>query len=291
MDRMKVYARFSLWFTEPVNEKDEKRYQEFKDNLKKYKTEYLIDFYRVPIASSEYQYAHEMAEKYPLQEDEEGEWLPGVYISESTLYEIDYDKKDYDKAVAYLVNFWYLSYLYEDESSDEYTAPCCDNPSWRGEICEIQNRPLIMPAKEFRKRQYAQLMHGYGVSEEVRGLLLENGAKEEDFTEIKNKQGKLVFYQLTPQNVIKGFIGDNEIPVEDECKNCGQKRYGYKEETKPYYISESTLKQLKALNRTEEMRGLELEPWYLVNKETYLLLKKHYKRIQFEPIFLKEDKW
>ena len=286
---MKVYARFSLWLTEPINKEEQKRYKEFVENMKAYETRSMMGFYIVPMTSSEYQYAHEMAKKFPLQEDKEGEALPGVYITESELFEIDYDKKDYEKAVAYLVNFWYLSYLYEDEGTDEYTAPCCDNPSWRGEICEIQNRPLIMPAKEFRKKQYVQLMHGYGVSEEVRELLLEHGANEKDFTEIRNKQGKLVFYQLTPQNIIKGFSEDNKIPVEDECKHCGQKRYGDKEKTKPYYISESTLKQLRVLNRTEEMSGIGLEPWYIVNKETYLLLKKNYKRIQFEPIFLKED--
>ena len=286
---MKVYVRFTIWNTKPISAEEEKRYEDFTNKMRKYKAKYLIDSFKVPMTSPEYEYAHEMAEKYPVQEDEEGETLPGVYISESTIIEIDYEKKDYEKAVAYCLNFWYIAYLYEDEGSDEYTEPCCENPNWNGEICEIQNRPLIMPAKEVYKKKYAQLMPGYGVSEEIRNLLLEHGAKKEDFTEIRNKQGKLIFYQVTPQNVIKGFIEDNDIPIEDECKSCGQKRYGDKKRTEPYYISKSTLEQLTVLNRTEEMSGLELEPWYIVNKETYLLLKKHYKKIQFEPIFLKEN--
>ena len=288
---MKVYAKFTLWFKENLNQEEKIRYEGFVEKMKPY-IEYKmksLNWYRVPITRPEYEYAHEMAEKYPVQEDEEGERLPGVYISESSIIEIDYEKKDYEKAVAYRLHFWYIAYLYEDEGSDEYTEPCCENPNWDGEVCEIQNRPLIMPAKEVYKKKYAQLMPGYGVAEEIRSLLLEHGAKQEDFTEIRNKQGKLIFYQVTPQNVIKGFIEDNDIPIEDECKNCGQKRYGDKKQTEPYYISKSTLEQLTALNRTEEMYGLELEPWYIVNKETYLLLKEHYKRIQFEPIFLKEN--
>lgn len=84
-------------------------------------------------------------------------------------------------------------------------------------------------------------------------------------------------------------------------------RYWYYKE--PFYISQKTLEQLVGLNQTKEQDGgyfdeeiaqkhlddgedmnTKLDPWYIVNKEVYNLLHKHYPRMQFIPIFLKEEK-
>ena len=73
----------------------------------------------------------------------------------------------------------------------------------------------------------------------------------------------------------------------DSCKNCGKECYESKGE--PYFISQNTLQQLKGLNQTKEMTGGVLEPWYIVNKETYKLLHKQYPRMQFIPIFQLEE--
>ena len=284
---------------EPITKEEEILYQEFVKKMEPYKDHEVecVIFYRIEITKPEYQYAHEIANRYKMSEQEfeeymekteVGTYIPGISVFESPFIRVKYEKKDYEKAVAYKINFLQGGYFYMEDERRDYIAPCCKEPSWKYFSCFAQAKKLVLTS-EVEKKAYARLPVGYGISKEIKALLLEHGANEKDFTEIRNKQGKLVCYQLTPQNIIKGFSEDNGISVEDECKHCGQKRYGDKEKTKPYYISESTLKQLTVLNRTEEMREFELEPWYIVNKETYLLLKKHYKRIQFEPIFLKED--
>ncbi|MBO8462979.1 MAG: hypothetical protein IAC13_03490 [Firmicutes bacterium] len=296
---MKIYASFQMIRLDPITKEEEVLYEEFIKRMEPYRKreiEYMI-FYQIEITKPEYKYAHEIAKKYEMTDQEFEEWMentevgtyiPGISVYESELIRVKYEKKDYERAVSYKINFLQGGYFYVEDERTDYIKPCCKQASWEFDTCLYQGQELILTS-EVEKKSYARLPIGYGVSEEVKKLLLEYGADEEDFTEIKNKQGKVVFYQLTPKNVITGFSSDNDISVEDECSHCGQKRYGDKEKTKPYYMSESTLRQLTMLNRTEEMSGLELEPWYIVNKETYLLLKKHYKRMQFEPIFLKEN--
>ena len=309
MNGLKQYEKYSIHCTSKKKE-DKQIYKEFKEKMKKYLVHEGMGLYRIPILSEDYQYAKKLSLKYAWDwsREDEMEDFPGVYITGDETIETDYTKKDYEQAVAYLVHFWYLAYLYEDIGVDEYEGTCCAQPKWNYATGIVQNTELQIPSAEFKNRKYAQLMKGYALGKEARDLLLEHElATEEDFQNVTNRKGGIVCYQLMPKNIIHGFTKDNNMKLVDKCEHCGMERYWYYEE--PYYISQDTLNQLVGLNQTKEQNGgyfdeeivrknLEngedmqtlLEPWYIVNKEVYTLLHKHYPRMQFIPIFLKEEK-
>lgn len=96
------------------------------------------------------QYAHDQALLYPPSDDIWDE-SPTMYIAESNLIQTEYDKCDFEKAVAYIVNFRYFAYDYEDLSSDEFVGSCCEAPAWSIDPCSIQCRNYMIPKLEFEK--------------------------------------------------------------------------------------------------------------------------------------------
>lgn len=305
---MKQYAKMHIDCTSR-KKADKQIYKEFKERMKKYLLDEDMELYRIPILSKDYQYAHELSKQYAWDwsRDDDMEDYPGLYITDSGIIETDYTRKDYEQAVAYLVNFWYISYTYEYISDSDYEGPCCEKPKWKYQNGLIQNKLYRIPASEFKNKKYAKIMFGYIVHEEVKQLLIDNHlASEQDFQKVITKKGETVCYQLKPENVITGFAQDNHMDVFDYCRNCGLIQVHFGEE--PYYMSKDTLKQLKGLNRTKETEGpifidksmtrtepfnseffSSLDPLYIVNKDTYNLLHANYPRMQFIPIFAKDE--
>ena len=307
MERVKQYEKYSIHCTS--KKKDDKQvYEEFKERMNKYLVHEGMGLYRIPILSEDYQYAKKLSLKYAWDwsREDEMEDFPGVYITGDETIETDYTKKDYEQAVSFVVNFWYIVYPYENNWVRDFEETCCDKPSWKYKTAMIQKKNSILPSSKFKKKKYAQLISGYVIAEEVRNLLLEHGlATKEDFWDVINRKGEIVCYQMMPKNVVHGFAQDNNMKLVDKCEHCGMERYWYYKE--PFYMSQRTLDQLVGLNQTiercggyfdeeelkrdlqngEDMRST-MEPWYIVNKEVYTLLHKHYPRMQFIPIFLKE---
>lgn len=280
----------------------QEKYEEFKKICANYCVDEDMQLYYIPMGSSEYEFAHDLALQYPFDGDVRDE-SPKFYVDEADYITFKYDKRDYERAVAYLINFWYFAYDYEDWSSDEFVGCCCGKPGWELEKCTVQTRNYRIPKSEFRKRKFAKLMLGYAVADEVRELLLTTKhASADDFREVTTKKGIHICYQIAPQNIIEGFMDENHANLVDVCSNCGMRRYNPCNE--PFCMSRKLVFQLRGLNRTKEMRGpvLEegedtidrnvertLEPYYIVNKDTYELLHKHYPRMQFIPIFPLEE--
>lgn len=295
---MQQYAKINISCTSR-KKVDKQIYKEFKERMKKYVLDEEMQLYKIPVLSEDYQYAHQLAQTYGRDEAiEDIEEYPGLYIMERGEFETEYNKKDYEQAVAYLVSFCYLAYPYETVSDSDYEGPCCEKPEWKRQEGLIQDKLYKIPKSEFKNRKYAQLMFGFAVHEEVKHLLIENQlASEHDFQKVITKRNETVCYQLKPENVITGFAKDNDMEVFDYCRNCGLPHVYFGDE--PHYMSETTQKQLKGLNQTRETHGpifrdekplfaALVEPWYIVNKDVYNLLHAHYPRMQFIPIFAKE---
>lgn len=282
--------------------------REFRDTCKRYLSldESQMQMYWIPEGTKEYIYAHEMSEKYPKPEnwDSYDSNIFFVAEGEGNDYIIRYSKEDFDAAVAYIVNFWYFADTYEDIPLAEPLFECCDKPSWKYVTGMIQKTNYRIPPKEFKTKKYAKLLPGYAVSKEVVDLLLaENAATMNDFLEVYDKsRKKIVSYQFAPENIFTGFAKDNNMILQDKCDNCGAENYT--DIDAPYYISESTLSQLKCVNVTKEYSGpiIEekekenakpdercsyLEPWIIVDKRTYTILHEKYPRMQFIPVFKK----
>lgn len=281
-------------------------HEEIQLKLKKYTTDKEKVMYWIAEGTEEYEYAHELAlnHTWDFDSDLEIEDNPGLYINESDVFITKYSKEDYKKAKAYLVNFWYFVYGYEDIPIHESLGDCCDSPSWKYVTGFKQNTHYRIPPSEFKNKKYAKLLPGYAVSEEVVDLLVDNGyATKEDFLEVYNKKrDKVVAYQIMPKHEITGFAEDNNMKLVDTCACCGLKRYQGVE--LPYCISEDTLQKMKGLNVTTEVKGPVIEesdmldpepeklgtfvePWIIVDKKVYELLYAHYPRMQFIPVFEK----
>ena len=274
---MKAYARINVTLEKGTKE-TKKIYKEFKEKMQKYLYSEEMELYRIPIDVEEYAYAKKLTDVYEDEKD-------GLEISDLGYLERVYTKKDYENAVAYRV--WFLQGAYNEyddvESEDEN---CCVENRKHGMCNMVQVRPQYLPKREFGKKNCAQLDYrGYAVSKEVRDDLIELGATEEDFWPVYTKKKEIVCYQLMPKHKVS--LGEvNGWQKEIVCPYCGYANY-HEDESQPILIDKQTLEELKVLNATEETLGGA--PMYLIiNKETYEFLTKKYKRMNFEPIFLKE---
>ncbi|MCR4732055.1 MAG: hypothetical protein K5819_02410 [Lachnospiraceae bacterium] len=274
-----------------------RNYTEFKNVCANYCEDDEMELYYIPLETAAYEYAHKLALLYPDKEDIWDE-SPALCVSEDDYICVEYNKKDYEDAVAYVINFYHFAYDYEDWSSDEFVGDCCGSPSWKIQNGMIQNRNYMIPKAEFGKKKYAKLMLGYAVADEVKELLCAEGlATERDFREVTTKKGEHICYQIIPENEVEGFMDENGAELVDICSNCGTKRYNLCKQ--PYRMSSALVSGLKGLNRTKELDGpileerdsagqegrVTLEPLYIVNKQVYQLLHTNYPKMQFIPIF------
>lgn len=273
---MKVYVRVSIYLENETRE-GRKIYNEFKNRMKKYNLEGMPS-YRVEIGSEGYNYVQSVI-KYCQNND------IGIDISDEGPSERVYNKKDYENAVAYRV--WFLQNSYNEyEDIEDVEEHCCEENRKYGLHNTIQVKPYYIPKREFGKKNCAQLDNcGYVVSKQVMDDLIQLGATEADFWPVYTKQKEIVCYQLMPQHEVslKKVNGWRKKVV---CPYCGYSNY-YEDGSQPIYIDKATLENLNVLNATEEKLG-GAPKYLLINKKTYNFLTAKYKRMNFEPIFLKE---
>ena len=204
---------------------------------------------------------------------------------------INYTKKDYRDAPAYLVRFGGFVYGYDEEEwIEKYYTPCCEVSHWYdGGGCGIQTGNYYVPKSQFRNKKYVITdMYDYAVNDDVKQLMLEHGAQEEDFLPILTKAEEIVFWQLTPKHTIYGMGETNGWKKIKGCRGCGKETY-LSNDYDCTRITPEIVGQLKAINRTSETFGRSFQPEIIINKELYTALKKEYPRMHFEPILLKEE--
>lgn len=151
---MKQYEKYSIHCTSKKKE-DKHVFKSFKERMKKYLIHEGMGLYRIPILSEDYQYAKKMSLKYAWDwsREDEMEDFPGVYITGDETIETDYTKKDYEQAVAFVVNFWYVVYPYENNWVRDFEETCCDKPSWKYKTAMIQKKNSILPSSKFKKKE------------------------------------------------------------------------------------------------------------------------------------------
>ncbi len=300
---MQKYSQFSIWCTSK-DTKLQALYSKYKEKFKKYLCDEDMDLYWIPLNCPDYEEAHELANQYgwDYSSDLEIDQFPNLYMIEPGIIDVRYSKSDYNNAVAYIVDFGSFGDTYEDVPLFEPIEACCEKSKWSHVTGIIQSGSYRIPVGEFRRKRYFRLMSGYAVSEDIKDYMVTNELAEvNDFINVYNKKrDRVIGFQLFPENVITGFGELNKLPCVDECKNCGKQRY--QDNGGPYYADESILAQLKGINRTMEYYGVVLddndlnnqnpddvcsiiEPLLIIDKNTYLLLKKEYPRMRFIPVF------
>ena len=116
---------------------------------------------------------------------------------------------------------------------------------------------------------------------------------EADFRPIRNKKSEIVYYQITPQHVMKPIHKENDWHPYP-CSRCGSIRYSHKEYENEkgefyYYISKQALDDMHDLNVTYERFDC-YNPAYVISKRVYEFLVERYPRAHYFPFFLGEYK-
>lgn len=149
------YAKFGITCTTTDRELV-KIYEEFKKKCANYCIDEEMELYYIPIKSSMYEYAHQLALCHPTKGNMWDD-SPQMYITESNCFQTKYDKSDFENAIAYIVNFFNFAYDYENITSDEFVGSCCNKPSWTIEACFLQNKNYMIPKSEFGKKNLQSL--------------------------------------------------------------------------------------------------------------------------------------
>ncbi len=200
-------------------------------------------------------------------------------------------EKNYDnisEAVAFVIRFTFMIYSYDNIAPCEIYTEICPTCKRR-----LQSRDFLT-AKSSCKKDFAILdIMEFGVSEQIkRELLLNFDVTDRDFRQICNKKGDIVYWQITPEHIMKPILGVNRVRQLKPCRKCGFVQYRMKEYENSkgeeyYYISKEALDEMKDINRTfETFEGFI--PKYVVSRRVYDYLIEKYPRMKFAPMFLKK---
>lgn len=197
-----------------------------------------------------------------------------------------YNRKD---AVAYRIHFTDMICSYGSVGWDEiesYDCQCCRHT--------IQISDFLAPRSSCIKKDGAILdTFHYGVKTEIRSELIERfNVSEHDFRPCRNKAGDIVYYQITPQHTMLPIADVNDWKSLKPCRRCGSTQYRIKDKKAAIdgndivFISQSALDNLHDLNCTFEKFEMHL-PEFIVSKRVYEFFATNYRRLLFDPVFLK----
>ena len=192
-----------------------------------------------------------------------------------------------DEAKAFSISFTNFVYFYDDVWRPDFLTIICDN-------CKkaIQTGDYLMPRSNCKKPTGILHTLEFGVNQELRDELIEKfDITEEDFRPIRNKQGEIVYYQITPQHVMLPIHEENGWQVKTVCPQCGGVQYefhDFQNDKKEYYhyISQEALDDMHDLNVTYERFRFYM-PYFVISRRLYDFLTEKYPRTHYEPFFIK----
>ena len=193
-----------------------------------------------------------------------------------------------DEAVAFELAFVPLIYTYDSIAPMEYDKYLCSR-------CRNyeQSRDYLCPKRNFKK-DYGLLcsIQRFAVSIEIRNELIELfDVEENDFRPVRNKEGEILAYQITPIHTMLPISDVNRIKKLKPCSKCGAVQYRineYKNEKGEEfcYISKEALEDMHDINKTFERFDMFI-PRYIVSRRVYEYMVQKNPRMRFKPYFLK----
>lgn len=198
-----------------------------------------------------------------------------------------------DEAKAFALSFTSFVYFSDNDDSVNYTEVVCEECGK-----EVQTKDYRFPQSNCRKPTGILHTLEFGVSPEVRDELIARfDITEEDFRPIRNRRGKIIYYQVTPQHVMLPIHKENEWVELPPCPKCGDiqfRDYCYKDPKYRnakkeffYYISQEALDDMHDLNVTYEKFEFYM-PEYMISRRVYDYLTEKYPRTHYFPFFLKK---
>lgn len=194
-----------------------------------------------------------------------------------------------EEAKAFALSFTNFAYFYDDwEDKDTHTVLC--------EEChkEIQHADYRMPRSSAKKP--TAILHSleFGVSPELQKELIDRfDITEADFRPIRTKKGEIIYYQITPQHVMRPLFEVNCWTVLNTCSQCGNVRYDDPRRENDngeryYYITQEALDDMHDLNMTFEHFHRDY-PRFVISRRLYDFLIERYPRTHYFPFFLKKE--
>lgn len=192
-----------------------------------------------------------------------------------------------DEAKAFMLSFTNFAYFYDDVNPWDFQTEICHECGKH-----YQSRDFLAPKASCKKP--TSILHSFdmGVSKELRDdLIAQFDITEADFRPVRTKKGEIVYYQITPQNVMLPIHEENEWQIVINCPKCGSvqyKRSDFRNEKKePYYfISQAALDDMKDFNVTYEQFRWGI-PVVIISRRVYDYLAERYPRTHYFPLFLK----
>lgn len=203
----------------------------------------------------------------------------------STLMERLYD--NIDEAKAFELSFTNFVYFYDDVCIDDFQTTLCEECGKA-----VQDKDYLVPKANCKKPTGILHTYEFGVSQELRDELIARfDITEADFRPIRSKKGEIVYYQITPQNVMLPIYEENGWVLKEPCPQCGSLQYHhheYENEKREFYhyISQNALDSMKDLNVTYERFRFHM-PVCVISRRVYDFLTERYPRTHFVPFFLK----
>lgn len=194
-----------------------------------------------------------------------------------------------EDAVAYRIHFTTMICSYGSVGWDEIEKHDCNRCNHT-----IQINDFRAPRASCIKKDGAVLdIFRYGVKEEIRNELIKRfDVSENDFRACRNKTGNIVYYQITPQHTMLPIANVNNWISLTPCRKCGSVQYRMKDKKSTLdgndimFISKAALDDLHDLNCTYENFEMHI-PEFIVSKRVYEFFSKNYRRLLFDPVFLK----
>ena len=193
-----------------------------------------------------------------------------------------------DDAKAFELSFTNFAYFYDSVSTWDFHTEICSK-------CRrtVQSQDYLAPKSSCKKD--TSILHSleFGVSPALRAQLIELfDITETDFRPVRNRQGEIVYYQITPQHVMLPMYRENEWIPQEPCPQCGAIQYArhdYENEKREtyHYISKEALEDMHDLNVTYEHFNWG-RPICVISRRVYDYLTEQYPRTHYFPFFLKE---
>lgn len=191
-----------------------------------------------------------------------------------------------DEAKAFALSFTNFVYFYDDVYWGDFQTKVCEKCKRR-----VQYKDYLVPKANCKKPTGILHTYEFGVSQELRDELIARfDITEADFRPIRSKKGEIVYYQITPQNVMLPIYEENGWIPKEPCPQCGSLQYhphDFENEKGEfyYYISQSALNGMKDLNVTDERFGLHT-PIFVISRRVYDFLTERYPRTHYVPFFI-----
>lgn len=206
--------------------------------------------------------------------------------------------QEFDKAVAYTLNFVSMAYGYGSDVHEDYFKSCCE----KNKSVSVHYKDFEFPKSKTILKPYLQLdWYFFAISPDLKKELVELGLDDDEekiFRPVWTRKHDFpICYSIEPQHILKPIAKVNNFETEIICDKCNVVWAYHKENEveagigKPLYITQESLSILHDFNVTYEFFGPGgyLIRKVIVSKKIHDFIINKYPRAEFRPVLLAED--